>query len=285
VRGEDEAALYASLALPLIPPELREGRGEVEAAALGETFADLVTFEDLRGGVHCHTLYSDGRDTVAGMATAAERLGLEYLTITDHSPAAAYAGGLTSERIHEQWDEIAAVRRTTRVDLLRGAECDILPDGTVDHSDDDRGALDCVIASVHRRHGLDAAAMTERLVRAMRAPGFKIWGHPLGRLLLRREPIACDLERVFDAVASSAAAIEINGSPWRLDLPPDLIPAARARGAKFVVSADAHSVDELEYLRYGVAMARRGGLRRADVLNTLPAAEFRRAVHPTRSRA
>jgi DNA polymerase (family 10) len=273
-----EEDIYRALGLPFIPPELRENAGELEAADAGDRFADLVRYEDLRGAVHCHTDYSDGRHTIAQMAVAAERLGLSYLTVTDHSPAAGYAGGLSSERIRAQGREIDEVQAGRALRLLKGAECDILPDGDLDHDEDVRAALDVVIASIHERHKMDRAAMTERLIRGLAGGRFKIWGHPLGRLLLRRPPIECDLERVWDAAARGRVAVEINGSPARLDLPADLVPAARRRGLKFVISADAHSTGELEYLRYGVAIARRGGLRRDDVLNTLPAEEFARAV-------
>jgi DNA polymerase (family 10) len=283
LRAGDEEAVYRALGLPPIPPELREGRGEIESAAAGDAFTDLVTLADLRGVVHCHSVYSDGRATIRDMAEAAAGLGLSYLTVTDHSPAASYAGGLSSDRLRAQAEEITAIQPSVAVRMLRGAECDILQDGSLDHEDALRGALEVVIASIHERHGMDGAAMTARLERALGAPRFKIWGHPLGRLLLRRPPIACDLDRVLDVVAASPAAIEVNGSPARLDLPSELIPGARARGIKFVISADAHSVAELDNLRTGVEVARRGGLRRDDVLNTLPADDFARAVAVGRS--
>jgi DNA polymerase (family 10) len=274
LRGAGESQIYEKLGLPVVPPELREAQGELEAADAGDSFADLVTYEDLRGAVHCHTVASDGRDTLGDMAVAAERLGLSYLTITDHSAAASYAGGLSAERLAAQGREIEALQRQIGVRLLRGAECDILKDGTLDYPDEVRDGLDVVIASIHERYRLDQSAMTARLVRALGDKRFKIWGHPLGRLLMHRQPIDCDLEQVLGALASAPGAVEINGSPWRLDLPAALIPRARLRGLKFVISADAHAVSELGYLRWGVAVARRGGLRRGDVLNTLPADAF-----------
>ena len=280
LEGPTEADLYARLGLPFIPPELREDAGEIEAADAGDDFGDLITEGDVRGMVHCHTVHSDGRHTVAQMAAAAAALKMEYITITDHSPTASYAGGLTEERLRDQWPEIAAAREQTGVVILRGTESDILSDGRLDFSDEVLGALDVVIASVHQRYKLDRAGMTQRIVRAMQHPCFKIWGHALGRLLLRREPIDCDVDRILDTIAASRAAIEVNGSPWRLDLPPEWIRPARRRGIKFVISVDAHSTSELGHLRFGVAMARRGGLRRGDVLNTLSAAEFAAAVRP-----
>jgi DNA polymerase (family 10) len=276
----DEAALYRALGLPCIPPELREDAGEIEAADAGTLPDDLVRLEDLQGAVHCHTVYSDGRHTIEEMARAAEALGLRYLTITDHSPSAAYAGGLDVDRLRRQWDEIARVQERVRVRLLRGTESDILQDGALDHADAVLGQLDVVIASVHQRHGLDAPAMTRRLVRALGHPRFKIWGHALGRYVLSRPPFACDMDAVLDTVAASRAAIEVNGDPHRLDLEPRWIQAARRRGIRFVVSSDAHSVDGLRNARYGVDMARRGWLRRSDVLNTLGPDDFVAAVRP-----
>jgi DNA polymerase (family X) len=277
---ESEADVYRHLGLPLVPPELREGTGEIEAARAGALPRDLLAPSDILGLVHCHTVYSDGRHTIEEMARAADGLGMHYLTITDHSPAASYARGLTVDRLQAQWDEIGRVQETVSVRLLRGTESDILADGALDYPDAVLEQLDIVIASVHARHRMDAERMTARLVRAMSWPCFKVWGHALGRLLLSRPPIECHVEEVLDAIADSPAAIEINGDPRRLDLPPRWIPAARERGIRFVVSTDAHSVGELANLQYGVAMARRGGIRRQEVLNTLEVEAFRRAVSP-----
>jgi len=275
-----EAEIYRHLGLPFIPPELREGEGEIEAALASALPDDLVTAADIRGAVHCHTVYSDGQHTVAEMARAADALGLEYLTITDHSPSAAYAGGLSIDRLKAQWDEIARVQETVTVRLLRGTESDILADGSLDYPDTVLAELDVIIASIHRRHRMSATDMTERLVRAMALPCFKIWGHALGRLVLSRPPVECRVEDVLDAVAASRAAVEINGDPRRLDLAPRWLRAARERGIRFVVSTDAHSVAELANVRYGVAMARRGWVRRHEVLNTLGVREFALAVAP-----
>ncbi|MGH7343342.1 MAG: DNA polymerase/3'-5' exonuclease PolX, partial [Candidatus Rokuibacteriota bacterium] len=280
LEGESEAEIYHGLGLPFIPPELREGEGEIEAAIAGGLPADLVTAEDLRGFVHCHTVFSDGQHTVEQMARAADALGAEYMTITDHSPAAAYAGGLTIDRLKAQWEEIARVQEKVAVRLLRGTESDILADGSLDYPDAILEQLDIVIASIHRRHRMDASQMTERLVRTMALPCFKIWGHALGRLILSRPPVECRVEDVLDAAATGRAAVEINGDPRRLDLAPRWLRAARERSIRFVVSTDAHSMGELGNVRYGVAMARRGWVRRDEVLNTGSAAEFARAVAP-----
>jgi DNA polymerase (family 10) len=276
----DERTIYRRLGLPELAPELRENAGEIEAAYAGDDFHDLLTTGDIAGMVHCHTTHSDGRASIEEMARAAEAMGMRYLTITDHSPLASYAGGLTTERLAQQWEEIAAVQERVGIRLLRGTESDLLADGALDYPDEVLERLDVIIGSVHNRFHLDEDEMTRRLVRAMRLPVFKIWGHPLGRLLLRREPLACRMDEVLDAAASSRVAIEINGDPYRLDLPPEHIRAARRRAIPFVVSTDAHAVSDLQNLSFGVAMARRGGVRRHEVLNTLAAAEFAAAVRP-----
>jgi DNA polymerase (family X) len=275
-----ERAIYRRLGLPDIPPELREDAGELEAALAGDDFSDLVTMDDVVGMVHCHTTNSDGKASVEEMAVAAEALGMRYLTITDHSPTASYAGGLTVEALERQWDEIAAAQERVKIRLLRGTESDLLADGALDYPDHVLERFDVIIASIHNRFHLDEEETTRRLVRAMELPVFKIWGHPLGRLILRRDPVACRIEEVLDAVARSRAAIEINGDPYRLDLPPEHVRQARRRGIKFVISTDAHGVGDLENLSYGVAMARRGGVRRSEVLNTLPVDAFMAAVRP-----
>lgn len=276
----DEREVYARLGMAYVAPELREDRGEIEAALDGTVPEDLVTLGDIRGMTHCHTVYSDGKATIEEMAREAEAMGMEYLTITDHSPAAHYANGVTLDRLKRQWDEIARVQEQVEVRLLRGTESDILEDGALDYPDAVLEQLDVIIASIHSRMKMDEATMTKRLVSAMRRPQFKIWGHALGRLILRRDPFACRVEEVLDAIAGSRAAIEINGDPYRLDLAPEHAQAARARGIKFVISTDAHSTGNLHNLRYGVHIARRGWIRRGEVLNALSADEFIRAVKP-----
>ena len=278
-QASDEPAIYRALGLAPVPPELRQGQREVAEAARDD-FADLVTADTIRGMVHCHTTYSDGRHSIEAMARAAEALGMQYITITDHSPSAHYARGVTLERLAQQWDEIDEVQQRVGIRILRGTESDILIDGSLDYPDEVLARFDVVIASVHGRFRLGRQEMTARLVRAMQLPVFKIWGHALGRLLLRRPPIDCDVPAVLDALASSRGAIEINGDPHRLDLPPAWIPEARARGIPFVLSVDAHSTDGLAVLPYAVTMARRGGLRRSEVLNTLDADTFRARVRP-----
>jgi DNA polymerase (family 10) len=212
------------------------------------------------------------------MAQRAAELGFRGITITDHSAAAGYANGLDLARLREQAAEIAGLTPEARI--LRGTEADILADGTIDVPREIVPELDVIIASVHQRYGLDEDATTERLVAAMRQPFFKIWGHALGRLVLRRDPIAVRIDEVFDAIAESRAAIEINGDPHRLDLDPVNARKAAARGLKFVLSCDAHSTRALEMTRYAVAMARRARIRKSDVLNALPVDELARVIRP-----
>jgi DNA polymerase (family 10) len=275
-----EEGLYERLGLPFIPPELREDAGEIEAALAGDTFADLVGTDDVRGLVHCHTLYSDGKHSVEEMAKGADALGMDYLTITDHSPTASYAGGLPLDRLKRQWEDIERAQEKVKVKLLRGTESDILADGSLDYPDAVLEKLDVIIASVHNRHKMDRAAMTKRIVSAMRKPQFKIWGHALGRYVLTRPPFDADVEAILDVIAESRAAVEVNGDPHRLDMAPRWIREARKRNLRFVISTDAHSVRAMQNFRWGVDMARRGGVRRNEVLNALPADDFRAAVRP-----
>ncbi len=280
VSVKEEADLYRELGLPFIEPELREDEGEVEAAVTGVLPTELVRVEDVQGLVHCHTHYSDGKNSVEEMARGADALGMKYLTITDHSPTAHYAGGLLLDRLKRQWEDIGRAQEKVTVRLLRGTESDILADGSLDYPDEVLGQLDVIVASVHNRHKMDADQMTRRIVAAMRRPQFKIWGHALGRYVLTRPPFAVHMETILDAVAESRAAVEINGDPHRLDMEPRWVRVARRRGIRFVVSTDAHSVNALRNVRWGVDMARRGWLTKADVLNTRGVDEFRRAVRP-----
>lgn len=276
-----ERELYGALGLAYVPPELRSGQDELVLAEQGG-FADLLELADIAGAVHCHTHYSDGKSSVLEMAAAAHARGLAYITITDHSPSAHYAGGVSLDRLERQWDEIAAAQEQIPIRILRGTESDILADGQLDYPDAVLERFDVIIASIHARHRLGRDAMTERLVRALSLPVFKIWGHALGRILEQRPPIECDVPRVLDALARAGGAVEINADPHRLDLPPAWIPAARERNIPFVISVDAHSTRGLDVLRYGVTMARRGGVRKREVLNTLAPEDFARRVRPLR---
>jgi len=277
---DGEQQLYEKLGMQYIPPELREDTGEIEAALKGKLPEDLVTTADIQGMVHCHTTYSDGKHSVAEMAMAAELMGMKYMTITDHSPTAFYAGGLTIDRLLRQWDEINEVQEKVKVKLLKGTESDIVANGGLDYPDHILEKFDVIVASIHSRYKMDSGKMTERLVTAMRQPVFKIWGHALGRLIQRRPPFECDIERVLDVIAESKAAIEINGDPFRLDMEPRFIREARKRKIKFTISVDAHSTGALQNVKYGVGMARRGWVRKVEVLNALGVKGFTKAVRP-----
>ena len=205
---------------------------------------------------------------------------MSYLTITDHSPTAFYAGGLKVDRLRRQWDEIAGVQDTVKVKLLRGTESDILADGALDYPDRILEQFDIIIASIHSRYRMNEDQMTERVIKAMRQPWFKIWGHALGRLIQHRPPFQARVEKILDVIADSKVAIEINGDPYRLDIEPRWVREARKRQIKFVISTDAHSINGMKNLKFGVGIARRGSVRRGEVLNTFETGDFLQAVKP-----
>ena len=277
---KNEEDIYRGLRMQYIPPELRENTGEIEAALKKKLPDDLVTLEDIQGMIHCHTVYSDGRNTVEEMAHAAEALGMKYLTITDHSPTASYAGGVTIDRLKRQWDEIDETQERVKIKLLKGTESDITAKGALDYPDRILEKFDIIVASIHARYKMDEDQMTRRIVSAMKQPVFKIWGHALGRLIERRPPFACRVEEILDVIAESRAAIEINGDPYRLDMEPRWIREARKRKIKFVISTDAHSTRDMNNLKFGIGIARRGWVRRGEVLNTLSVSRFQKAVRP-----
>jgi len=279
---QTEEDIYHQLGMQYIPPELREDEGEIEAALAGKLPEDLVTLEDIRGMIHCHTTYSDGKHSIEEMVRAAEAMGMKYITITDHSPTAFYAGGVTLDRLKRQWDEIDEVQQKVGIKILRGTESDIIADGRLDYPDRILKQFDVIVSSIHSRYKMDSAKMTKRIITAMRQPVFKIWGHALGRLIQRRPPFECDIERILDVIAESQAAIEVNGDPYRLDMEPRWIREARKRKIKFVISVDAHSMSALNNLKFGVGIARRGWLRKSEVLNTLGTRAFVNAVRPVR---
>ncbi|HKP38255.1 MAG TPA: PHP domain-containing protein [Pyrinomonadaceae bacterium] len=275
-----ESQIYKRLGLQYVTPEQREDSGEIEAALKGKLPEDLITTEDIRGMVHCHTMYSDGKHSVEQMVSAAESMGMKYITITDHSPTAFYAGGVKIDRLQQQWEEIDRVQEQTKVKILKGTESDILADGSLDYPDWILEQFDVIVASIHSRYKMNEDQMTRRIVTAMEQPVFKIWGHALGRLIERRPPFECRVEEILDVIAASRAAIEINGDPYRLDMEPRWIREARKRRIKFVISVDAHSMTALGNVKYGVGIARRGWVRRGEVLNTLPVKSFQKAVRP-----
>jgi DNA polymerase (family X) len=275
-----EEALYKRFGMQFVPPELREDHGEIEAALAGDLPDDLLELNDIKGMVHCHTTYSDGKHSLEEMVRAAESMGMQYITITDHSPTAFYAGGLKLDKLKRQWEEIDEVQEKVKIRILRGTESDIVADGKLDYPDRILEKFDVIVASIHSRYKMDSKKMTERIVTAMRQPVFKIWGHALGRLIQRRPAFECDVERILDVIAESKAAVEINGDPYRLDLEPRWVREARKRKIKFVISVDAHSMGALNNLQFGVSMARRGWVGKGEVLNTLSADRFAKTVKP-----
>jgi len=259
---------------------LREDNGEIEAALKNKLPTDLIELADICGMVHCHTTYSDGKHSIEEMALAAQAMGMQYITITDHSPTAFYAGGVELDRLQRQWEEIDAVQEKVKVKILRGTESDILATGALDYPDKVLEKFDVIVASVHSRYKMDSAKMTRRVITAMQQPVFKIWGHAQGRLIQSRPPFDCDMLRILDVIAESNAAVEINGDPYRLDMEPRWVREARKRKIKFTISVDAHSTGALHNVKYGVAMARRGWVRKGEVLNALPLEQFKKEVKP-----
>lgn len=278
-----EADLYRALSLAYVPPELREDQGEVEAAREGR-LPRVVEAGDLKGFVHVHTKDSDGAATVVEMARAVRDLGGTYLTITDHSRSAGYAGGLDVDRLKAQWEAIArAQEEVPQVRILRGSEVDILEDGRLDYPDEVLAQLDVVVASVHSRFKMDEDAMTRRILAALDNPFVHVLGHLTGRLIGKREAYAVKVEPILEKAAEVGVALEVNGNPERLDLSADRARQACTRGAKLVLTTDAHTVACLSHLEYAVATARRGWVRREDVLNTLPVDEFLSALKRPRA--
>jgi DNA polymerase (family 10) len=270
IAGADEAGIYAALGLAFVPPELRENRGELQAAEAG-TLPRLLSLADLRGDLHMHTSVTDGRADAETMARAALASGLEYIAITDHSQALAMANGLNEARALEHAATIRALNdRLDGISVLAGIECDIRPDGTMDLADDCLAQLDIVIASIHSAFNMDEAQMTERILRAIANPYVDIIGHPTGRLILKRDGYKIQMEQILAAAAEAGVAIEINSQVDRLDLDDVKARAAKERGVKIIIDSDAHSVAGLGALRWGALTARRAWLEPGDVINTLP---------------
>jgi len=283
VAGEREEEIYAALGLDWVPPELRELRGEIEAAE-SHTLPRLIDRADLRGDLHTHSTETDGRDPVRAMAEAAREAALEYLAVTDHSKSVAMANGMDERRALEHAERVRAIDRDgIGVRLLAGIECDIKPDGALDLDDDCLAALDIVVASVHSAFNQDRQQMTDRLLRAIENRHVDILGHPTGRLILRREPYAFDVDAVIDAAARHGVALEINCQVDRLDLNDVHAKLARDKGVRLVISSDAHSRVAFGTLRWGVMVARRAWLRPEDVLNTRPYDEFCASLRRHRS--
>ncbi len=279
VAGETEEQVYEKLGVPWIPPELRENCGEIEAA-LEARLPKLIQLSDIRGDLHMHTTETDGRATLQEMAGAARALGYEYIAITDHSKALAMANGLDEQRAVAFAKQVRELNRDgLGIRIFSGLECDILRDGRMDLAEDALAELDIVVASVHSMMNLEAAEMTDRLMRALESPSVRVLGHPTGRILLNRESYPFDFERVAAVAARRNVYLEINGSPERLDLSAALVRTAKGLGAKFAISTDSHQTKHLGInMPYGVITARRGWLEAFDVLNALPLEQFARAI-------
>lgn len=278
VAGENEEDIYKLLDLSVMPPEMRENRGEIEKAETGE-LPDLVSMEDIRGDLHMHTTDTDGRDSIEEMAAAGKAMGYEYIAITDHSKALAMTGGLDEKRLLGQMKAIDQVAsRMKKIHILKGIEVDILNEGDLDLDDDVLSQLDLVIASVHSRFNLSRKEMTSRICRALENPHVNILAHPTGRLLTKRGPYPLDLEQVIQTARENRVCLEINAHPSRLDLNDVQCRMACDQGVLISINSDSHSRKMLGYQQYGVFTARRGWLEARDVINTYPLEKLRKVL-------
>jgi DNA polymerase (family 10) len=279
--GETEESVFRAVGLPFIPPELRENRGEIEAAQAGK-LPTLVELSDLKGDLHAHTKATDGRNSLREMAVAAHERGFEYLAITEHSKHVTVAHGLDSKRLLVEMEEIERLNATlSGITLLKGIEVDILEDGKLDLPDDILRRLDLVIGAVHSHLHLSRQRQTERILRAMDRPHFTILAHPTGRLLQEREPYDVDLPRIIRQAHNRGCFLELNAHPERLDLLDTYCQLAKEEGVLVSINSDAHSVLDFHNLRFGIGQARRGWLEKDDVLNTRPLPELRRLLKRT----
>jgi DNA polymerase (family 10) len=277
IAGREEADVYASVSLDWVPPEMREDRGEIEAAAAGR-LPHLIRVQDLRGDLHMHSTWSDGRNSIEEMVEACAARGYEYMVISDHSKSLAMTGGLDAYRLRQQWLEIDEVRaRHPEIRVLKAMEVDILGDGSLDLEDEMLAGLDLVLVSLHSRLDLPHDQQTERVLRALEHPEVNIFCHPTARIINRRKPVEMDLDLVLRRAAELGVAVELNSSPHRLDLKDSHLKLAKELGCKIVIDTDAHRTRELDLMRYGVEQARRAGLEPRDVLNTLPFEELQAA--------
>lgn len=286
IGGEKEEDTYRALGMKMPAPELREDRGEIEAAMEGD-FPKLIEDGDLRGDLHMHTTWSDGRSSLEEMVEAAARLGLEYIAITDHSPSSRIANGLDIDRLERKIEEVEALRKKRgrrKPRILMGSEVDILPDGRLDYPDEVLARLDIIVASLHGSFRQSKDRMTGRLLDAIANPYTRVIGHPTTRLLGSREPVEFDFERVIEAAAEAGVALEVNGSPSRIDLNDVMARAAYEAGALLAIDSDAHSAAQLEQTRYGVLQARRGWVEARSVVNTWPWPKFSRWLRQRRKK-
>lgn len=276
IAGTSEEELFAKLGLPFVIPELRKDDGEIEYGMKHGKFPDFIERKDIRGDVHTHSTYSDGKRSIEEMAEAFMALGYDYFAVTDHSPAMAVTGGLTREKIKAQWKEIDELQKKLggKFRILKGAEVDILRDGELDFEDDILRELDVVVVSAHLHNRLEEEEQTRRLIKAIENPYSMILGHPTGRLVNKRAPMEFNMEKIIEACVQNKVALEINSSPMRLDLQDKYVRIAKEKGAKFVINTDSHDSDQPAFIDFGIGVARRGWLTKDDVLNTMSFGEF-----------
>jgi len=275
VAGKTEEEVYESVDLQWIPPELRENRGEIDAAE-NDTLPSLITIDDLKGDLHCHTTYTDGKHSIREMAEAAKKLGHEYIAITDHSKRVTVANGLDAKAVEEQIEEIERINEEMGdFTILKGIEVDILEDGSLDLPDTVLKKLDLCVCSLHYKLGISREKQTRRVLKAMDNPCFNIWAHPTSREIHKREPVDIDMEKIMKEVADRGILMEINSSPRRLDLNDVHCKRAKEAGIQIAISTDSHAAGSLKQLKYGVNQARRGWIEAGDVINTRSAAEVK----------
>jgi len=281
IAGETEESVYNAVGLSYIPPELREDRGEIEAASTGR-LPKLVNLTDIKGDLHAHTKATDGHDSLREMALAALEMGFEYLAITEHSRHLTIAHGLDPTRLMHQCDEVDQLNSELNgITILKGIEVDILEDGSLDLPDEVLGRLDLVIGAVHSKFDLSRTKQTERILRAMEHPHFTILAHPTGRLLEKRAPYDVDMPRIIRQAKNRGCFLELNAHPERLDLLDTYCQVAKEEGVLISINSDAHSIFEFANLRFGVGQARRGWLEKHNVLNTRPLAELHTLIKST----
>ena len=284
ISGKNESDVFDAVDLPFIPPELRENRGEIEAAKSGK-LPHLINLEDVKGDLHCHTKWSDGRYDIEDMVIAAKGLGYEYLAITDHSKRLAMVKGLDEKRLKQQGEEIEKIREKYKdFFILKGIEVDILEDGSLDLEDDALSCLDIVVAAIHSKFKLSKKEQTKRIISAIEHPLVNVIAHPTGRLIGIREGYELDMEEIFHCAKATGTIFELNAQPDRLDLNDVNLKLAKEIGVKVVISTDAHTSDNLLYMKYGINQARRGWLEKEDVINTLSINELLKLLKNKKAR-
>jgi DNA polymerase (family 10) len=276
IGGKNEEEIFNAVGLPYMPPEIRKNDGEFEYLLKNKKLPKLIELSDIKGDFHCHSNYSDGKNTIEEMAKACIERGYEYFAMSDHSSVMGVTGGMGTSDIKKQWKEIDELNKKFKgkIKILKSCEVDILKDGSLDFSDEVLKELDLCVISAHMHQNLPAEDQTKRIIAAIENPYSKILGHPTGRLLNKRKEMEFDMKKVIAACVENDVYLEINSSPIRLDLTDKYIRIAKEKGAKFSINTDSHSIDHLEFMKFGVAMARRGWLEKKDVLNCLSLDSF-----------